>query len=166
MPSSPLTAYVSRLRLSGWHVDEDPHRCVIPAEIRARYAWVPEATLGLLEGLNEVVSPDEKAWLLTGSDFAEASQAAFAWNEFEALSLQAAGADDLLRFRIREFWNGHFPFLISVKSGYAYFAIERDSMSAVVGQEPEFEVTSVIASSFEDCLRLMASRDARLARWL
>ena len=54
-------------------------------------------------------------------------------------SLDVAGADEAWRSRIRAFWDTHFPVMHSVKTDYAYFAIEKDTHRVVHGLEPDYE---------------------------
>ena len=81
-------------------------------------------------------------------------------------SLAAAGSDSRLRRAIRTFWDGHFPVMSSLKSGYAYFAIREQGSILVRGEEPEYQYTTVVADSFTGFLELIGSNDPRLARWI
>ena len=56
---------------------------------------------------------------------------------------------------IKQFWDSHLPVMMSVKSGYAYLALEQETLRVVEGHEPEFEKTSVIAPSMVDFLQLI-----------
>jgi hypothetical protein len=55
---------------------------------------------------------------------------------------------------------------MSVKSGYAYFAVRMADMCVVRGDEPEFEETVVVASSFPGFLNLLADLDPNLSIWI
>jgi hypothetical protein len=65
---------------------------------------------------------------------------------------------------IEEFWDHHLPLLMSLKSGYAYLAVEKDSLSIVGGVEPEWEETEVIARSLLELLELIARKDPVIER--
>ena len=59
------------------------------------------------------------------------------------------------------FWNSHFPFLLSVRTGYAFFAlcVGAEKLGQVVHGLLEYGVdeTTVVADSFEELLsRLVA----------
>jgi hypothetical protein len=84
-----------------------------------------------------VCSPDEKAWLLTEADFAGTSGSAYAWNEWEQQSLEAAGSDEAWKATIVSFWDDHLSILFSTRSGYAFFALEKDGLGVVYGEKPE-----------------------------
>ena len=98
--------------------------------------------------------------------FVDVIRHAYAWNEWELQSLATAGNDEEWRGRIREFWDAHLPVLMSVKSGYGYFAIERESLKVVAGNEPEYEDTTIVATSIEDVFSLIIKQDASLQRWI
>ena len=120
----------------------------------------------MVERVRTVCSPDDKAWLLTVADFSTEADTAYAWNEWERQSLDAAGTDAAWRCRIETFWDQHLPVLMSVKSGYAYFALQRETMRVVCGEEPEYEDTRPIAASVQMMLQLIGAGDAALARWV
>ncbi|WP_394847464.1 hypothetical protein LZC95_08360 [Pendulispora brunnea] len=141
----------------------------LPLAITARYKWLPPDVAALMESLEEVASPDDKSWLLTVNDFSGASPSAYAWNEWEVQSLAGAAAADQDQgraTRIENFWAQHFPIVMSLKSGYAYFAIESESLEIVVGEEPEFEEVSKVASNISDFLEMILRQDLKIARWI
>jgi hypothetical protein len=119
----------------------------------------------LVESLGLVSSADQKAWLVTGCIFS-GDVSAYAWNEWEQQSLEAAGADEGLARTIRAFWDRHLPILMSVKSGYAHFSLDLETLRVVQGEEPEYEATSPLASSIDEVLELILRRDPRVARWV
>jgi hypothetical protein len=55
---------------------------------------------------------------------------------------------------------------LSVKSGYAYFAIRKSDLWIVCGEEPEFEETIPVEYSFIGLLNLFATRDSKVSRWV
>jgi hypothetical protein len=165
-PTTPLIAqYVSALERAGWTVKLLPARRSLPSDLLARYPQLPADVRAFVESLSEAYSSDEQSWILTASDFHGDSSSAYAWNEWERQSLSAAEGDGQWMARITEFWDRHFPFLMSVKSGYAYFAIERESLAVVVGEEPEYEETQQLAPSLAEVLELIGVRDPRVTRW-
>lgn len=121
-------------------------------------ANLPQSFVGFLEHIDFCANADDTAWFLTEDDYNGATEASFAWNEFEIISIEAADGDpDLLR-SINHFWRQHIPILLSVKSGYAFIAIslaKNDYGRIVTGHEPEFEDVSEICSSFDELLDLI-----------
>ncbi|MDQ3281373.1 MAG: hypothetical protein M3Q69_08170 [Acidobacteriota bacterium] len=106
------------------------------------------------------VAADERVWFLSSADFEEQSDAAFAWNEFEVASLAATEVDDAWKRQITSFWARHLPIATSVRSGYAFLAIELRGSSTgpvVIGREPEYESVSPVCDSFSELLRLFAA---------
>ena len=149
-------AIISRLRESGWTVEEQSGRSFqLPPDIAARYPRLPEALIEFLSGLTLCMDSSQKTWFLCQGDFEGSSGSAFRWDEWERLSLDAARGDARLISEIRGFWDTHFPFLFSVHSGYAYHAActAGDRFGhVVVGGEPEFEEAQPVADSFESFL--------------
>ena len=131
-----LAIQLDALRDVGWRIARLDRAAVLPPTIAERYEWAPPMLLDFVAGISEATSPDEKAWLLSASDYAGTSQKAFAWNEWELIALSAAEDDESWKSEITQFWDQHLPFLMSLKSGYAYFAIERTNNTVVVGEEP------------------------------
>jgi len=99
--------------------------------------------------MKEVVSADDTCWLLTVQDYAGRSDSAFAWNEWELCSLDAAAEDLEWINQIKSFWDRHLPIAISVSGGYSYYALKEDG-TVVSGIEPDFEETSFVASSYAE----------------
>jgi hypothetical protein len=164
--SSQYRELLLEMERNGWRVEFHPHPRALPTDFLKRYHWLPEDHRDLIEAASVVLGPDERAWLLTVNDFSMQSDCAFAWNEWERQSLDAADGDDVSKQRIRSFWDDHLPVLMSVKSGYAYFAIERTSLRVVRGDEPEYEVAVPLASSFLEMLQRIVRRDPELDVWI
>jgi hypothetical protein len=101
---------------------------------------------------------DETVWFLARDDYCTGAEGAFAWNECEQLSIQAATTDDEA-FAVSRFWERQLPVLLSVRDGYEYLAV-RDDGAVVHGAEPEFEEAVVAFSHFEDLLRYIIARPA------
>ncbi|MCR5607530.1 MAG: SMI1/KNR4 family protein [Lachnospiraceae bacterium] len=100
----------------------------------------------------ELYNNDATIWFNCIDDYNENTESAFAWNEFELLSLENA-LDNEQHNTIKEWWKKIIPIIISVKDGYyKYYAISiGDNFGKVImGHEPEFEEVDVIAENFED----------------
>ena len=87
---------------------------------------------------------------------------AWQWNEWELLSLEAAGNDAAWKDEIRKFWDGHLPVFLSLESGYAYYAISIKEGSIVYGSEPEFEECKIVADSYEDFMKKIIRGELQL----
>lgn len=148
--------YLQRLRQQGWAVTERPgQKLRLPPEVAARHPNVPRSLAEFLGGLAACVDATQTAWFLCEADYAGTAGAAFRWDEWELMSLDAACGDPLLIAEVRGFWDAHLPFLLSVRSGYEYYAVRTaaDGFGRVVaGREPEFEEASVVTESFEHFL--------------
>ena len=135
----------------GWQVKAGGGPLVLPTTIAERYPRLPSEIGEILEGVDECVAADEKSWLLCSPDYRGESESAFAWNEFELQSLEAAAGDEAWRAEILAFWDRHFPVYISVRDCYEYAAVCLDEGSfgqVVSGIEPEYEETMPVASTF------------------
>jgi hypothetical protein len=164
MTIPPLLEALRRLRSTGWTVQELATPEPLPQHVQERYAWLPDNIRQFVEAIELAFSANEKTWLLTVRDFASASNSAFVWNEWEVQSLDAtsAVAD---RARIVTFWDKHFPLLMSVRSGYAYLAVEKDSLAIVEGTDPEFEEGRLIAGSALEIFQRMLAADRAKTPW-
>jgi hypothetical protein len=157
---------LEQLRLTGWNVSLKITERKLPEGIKARFGWLPQDIEEFIVNLEAALSPDEKVWLLGMPDFTRSGVSAFKWNEWEQMSLAAAESNPQLITSVVRFWDSHFPIALSVKSGYAYFAIRKMDLSIVCGEEPEFEESSVVASSFLELLELLVKHDIKLSRWI
>ena len=156
---------VRRLVEVGWSVQELSQPRPLPEGILARYPGMPSEYRELVESAGLVSSSDEKAWLNTTCTFSS-GVSAYAWNEWEQQSLEAAGKDEELTRTIRRFWDRHLPILMSVKSGYAHFSLDLETMRVVQGGEPEYEDISPLAPSIDEMFQMVLRRDPRLERWV
>jgi hypothetical protein len=127
----------------------------IPSPLRA----APETVIRWVSSFSLLSSADETAWFLSRDDYSTVADSAFAWNECEQLSMQAATTDDE-SVAVSRFWKRHSPILLSVHNAYEYLAV-RDDGAVVHGSEPEFEEAVVVFSRFEDLLSYIAARPAR-----
>lgn len=87
----------------------------------------------------------------------------WSYNDFEKMSLEAAGDDEAWSEEIKAFWDNTFPIILSVGGDYQYFAIKLDSGEVVQGWEPEFEDPLVVAESFVDFLEKLVEGELELA---
>lgn len=127
----------------------------IPAALHT----APEMVIRWVSSFSLLSNSDETVWFLSRDDYSTGAEGAFAWNECEQLSMQAATTDEEAG-AVSRFWKHHVPVLLSVRDGYEYLAV-RDDGAVVHGAEPEFEEAVVVFSQFEDLLRYITTRPAR-----
>lgn len=122
--------------------------------IKQRYPLIPIEVTNFLSRIEFCKNQQETVWFMSESDYNyKGDDTSFWWNEFERISLDAAGKDNQWRFEIESFWNNHFPVLLSVFSEYAYIAVDvsKENFGAiVVGVEPEFEEITVFYPNLEE----------------
>jgi len=144
------------LKQAGWAVTEkDPASLDLDGAIRSRYPSIPDEYLTFLSCFSICANPADTAWFLSEDDFNGTTESAFAWNEFEKQSFEAADGDAALERSISAFWDAHLPILLSVKSGYAYVALVvagANRGAVVTGREPEYEESDDLFDSFDEFL--------------
>jgi hypothetical protein len=95
----------------------------------------------------------DNIWFLSYKDYNNSdNSSSFSWNEFEIQSLDIS-ENDSERNEIRNFWDRHLPFLMSVKNGYQYLSIgiREDNFGKIYyGCEPIYEEAILIAESFSN----------------
>lgn len=123
--------------------------------VSTRYQSIPAQYRNFLEKFKSIVSPDQMTWFLCEDDYNGTSEAAFCWNEFEKLSLDAAMGDSTWEKEIVAWWDNNFPIILSVRGTYSFYAIDVSSYEIVKGSEPEFEDAQKVASSFDEFLQLV-----------
>lgn len=140
---------------NGWIVElTQPHTPVLPDYVRARYPVLPEEYLSFLGRVKTCRNPADTAWFSTEYDFANPPPdgKGFRWDEFERISLEAAGGIAPWEAEIRAFWDRYFPFFLTVGGGYGYYAFDITDGSVVRGMEPEFEQVEKIEKNLGDFL--------------
>lgn len=129
----------------GWNISVSG-KSPLPDSILQRYR-IPLEWLAFIENLTICEDSSTETWFLTPADYFEKADG-FQWNEFEQQSLEAAGTDVLLQKEITSYWDTHLPIILSVKDGYSYYAINVENGKVVVGYEPEYEESDVVAADF------------------
>lgn len=149
-----MEEFLAYLKEQGWKIafNEKGENC-LPQEIEERYAKIPQSWREFISGIRSIENADDTTWFLCEDDFKIRREHSFQWNEWEIISLNSAENDVQWEAEIKEFWNHHFPIILSVKNGYSYYAISMENGSVVYGAEPEFEVCETVAPSFEEFLR-------------
>ncbi|WP_312303707.1 hypothetical protein [Chryseobacterium sp.] len=128
-------------------VNESLHK-----EFHLRYPHVPDDYLTFLDTFSLLTNLSDTTWFNSISDFNGTNdESAFSWNEFEIQSLEASDGDAESQKKIQTFWDQHLPIILSVKNGYAYFAInvsEENFGKIYYGEEPEFEEAEWVFRDF------------------
>ncbi|MCA1008646.1 hypothetical protein LCL87_23315 [Rhodococcus hoagii] len=140
-------AAIARLRSAGWTFEPGRPHVWTPAALES----VPADQVAWAASFSRLSSPDEATWFLALGDYADSPDDAFAWNEFETMSREAAMSPED-EAAVDGFWNRHCPILLSVRDGCSYLAI-RDDGAIVHGAEPEFETTAEVAPDIAALLR-------------
>lgn len=124
----------------------------LPKWITDRYHNLPDLWLQFIGEVRALFSADEAVWFLCAEDYDTRLDHAWRWNEWEELSLQNAEGDEAWAREIKAFWDEHLPIVLSVREGYAYYAISMADGAVVYGCEPEFEECEQVAGSFGEFL--------------
>jgi len=141
------------LQEAGWTREQPrPTEDTLPSALRT----APETMIRWVSSFSKMSSSDDTVWFLSRDDYSARTDSAFAWNELEQMSIQAATTDDEA-IAVSRFWQRHLPILLSVRHGYEYLAV-RDDGAVVHGTEPEFEDAVVVFSHFDDLLRYIITR--------
>ena len=146
-----IEQFLACMKSQGWRAETRPNP-PLPKWITDRYHDLPGLWLQFVGTVSELFSGDETTWFLCAEDYDTRLDHAWRWNEWEELSLQSAEGDDAWRAEIRAFWDDHLPIVLSVRDGYAYYAISMTDGSVVYGSEPEFEECGQAAGSFPEFL--------------
>ena len=153
-----LNEFILWLKENEWNVSEYPQKItdasvkqVIPANFPIAGNYIE-----FLCKIKRCVNRAETTWFVCYDEYSGDSNIAFKWNDFEVLSIDSAGHDDGLVKTIREFWKINVPIIMSVQSGYAYYAL-RDDGRVVFGMEPEFEEALIIANSFDNFIEMIVN---------
>ena len=157
-----MTNFIKWLKNSNWEFElKEDNSFTLPEDVSNRYKEIPIAYSEFLKIFRKCVSSDEKTWFLCEDDYKNTASA-FKWNEFEIIGLEAAreDSDNVWEKEIKEWWDCHFPIIISVKNGYAFCAIDMgiNKGEVVYGIEPEFEKTEKIADNLQEFFRLIVEK--------
>ncbi|MED4531270.1 hypothetical protein [Metabacillus fastidiosus] len=89
---------------------------------------------------------------------------ALKWNEFELISLEAAGGDNKWKSDITLWWDKYLPIVMSVDGSYSFYAIDltNDIGAIVHGYEPEFEEVEKVAANLDGLFELIMSNKIKL----
>ena len=153
-----LIDFIEWAENNDWHVvRKNSETLNLSKKFTKRYTQIPYEYQEFLMCVDEFVSPSEKIWFLCESDYNNKSNSAFKWNEYEIISLDAAGKDRNWKREIISWWDKYLPIVMSVQDGYSYYAIDlyNEKGAIVEGCEPEFEEVTKIADNLEDFFDLI-----------
>lgn len=154
-----LSQVLRSLGTAGWKINVRQHPALnLNPDFLRRYPAIPGDYVEFLSNVVSCTNRDETVWFLCEDDLNRTRNSVFGWDEFEVQSLEAAGADEQWRSRIKEFWDRHLPILLSVKSDYEFLCIvlsEPDYGAIAYGYEPEYEEVEKICDSFSELTRLL-----------
>lgn len=146
-----------------WVVEENEVAAFnLPEQLKIRYPVLPRELTEFLAGLAVCSNAEQTAWFLCQADFEGQAASAWRWNEFELMALDGAETERE-KSEITKFWDMHLPILLSVSTGYAFFAVcvasERSGqvVHGLLGYG--IDETSTVANSFDEfCLLLLAGQ--------
>jgi len=145
--------FIANLQSMGWKVDPPALDAGIPKHLLERYDDLPDELVAFITSFSRCTNSSEQTWFVAARDLVRSEP--FRFNEFELMSLSAAGSDGDWSAAIRAFWKRHFPIVLSVAGSYQYFALSLEGPtkgSVVYGAEPEFEECSIVAPSLTEFL--------------
>lgn len=150
-----ISGATASLQEAGWTcVGPLPPADMLPGPLLT----APDTVIRWACSFSLLTNTDETVWFVSREDYSGRADSAFAWNELEQLSAEAAMSDQEAA-AVSEFWKRHIPILLSVRHGYEYLAV-RDDGAIVHGSEPAFEETVVVFPRFGDLLNSIAVRQA------
>ncbi|GGE50205.1 hypothetical protein EV200_109157 [Pedobacter psychrotolerans] len=120
--------------------------------VKERLSKTPSSFLEFVEYFDLLANAEDNIWFISIKDYLKENNGeGFSWNEFELQSLEYSDGQE--KKDVIKFWNDHLPFMMSVKSDYAYVAIVlngEDKGQIVTGNKPEYEDTVTLANSLEE----------------
>ncbi|MBP1532639.1 MAG: hypothetical protein IK999_00705 [Ruminococcus sp.] len=137
-----LNEFLEWAKNNGWNVIPTCDKTDLPDEIKRRYD-IPSQWYSFICSFQICEDRSQTKWFLTPKDYYPQDKG-FQWNDLELQSLEYADNDS----GIIAYWDKHLPIFISVDGEYSYYAINTENGNIVVGYEPEFEVSSVVADDF------------------
>ena len=129
-----------------------------------KYNNIPATFINILKEYSNISSKDDTTWFICGKDYLDESDDAFRCNEFELMSLEAAGENEKWKIEIKDWWRKKLPFIMSVSGGYSYYAIdlEENKGTIIFGREPEFEDGIVVAKDFDEFIDKIIKKEVIL----
>jgi len=146
-------------------ITRDSEHEALGKRFQARYPRLPDDYAAFLKTYSLLTNQSDTTWFNSISDFNGTNvENDFKWNEFEIQSLEAFDGDAENQQVVKDFWNNHIPIILSVKNGYAYFAInvsEENFGEIYYGEEPEFEEAELVSNSFTSFIEAMQKKSLK-----
>ena len=151
-----MTDYINYLKSNGWIFKENTaplNRENTKKFANGRLQKADNIFFDFINKYKVLANEKDDVWYISIHEYSSsiANENEFTWNNFENESLEYADSDEEKK-EIISFWDNHFPFLFSVKNGYAYIALVLagdDKGKIILGREPEYENVEIISASFE-----------------
>ena len=158
MTNDELDFYLELLESKGWKVRRTLDNAVALNEaFRLRYPRILEDYLRFLRRVAECSNPSDTVWFLCAGDYNDTRGLAFRWNELELMELEGANGEEKEESEIRQFWDRHLPFMLSVGGDYAYLALRVSGEhygSVVDGYDIALRDVSQVAATFTEFVLL------------
>jgi hypothetical protein len=157
-----INDFINWAKENGWKITLNKNNeKKLPQNITERYI-IPDEYKKFLRNVELCTNANENVWFLCTEDYFPKSEGTFRWNEFELISLEAANDDTELINEIKNYWDKHFPIIMSVEGDYEYYAINVGDEKIVYGYEPEFEESEIVANNFEELLEKITKEEIKL----
>lgn len=151
--SDAINEYFAGLKRNGWLVTLT-NNVYDEGDFPEIFKKCPNIVKDFICRMDECANKSDDVWWLTPKIYLGVDEeAAFKWNEFEAMSLESTDDQPL----VVEYWRNVMPIMQSVKDGYSYIGIVIDGADAgtiIMAREPFFEEYDVIADDFESFLTI------------
>ncbi|MGG3798498.1 SMI1/KNR4 family protein [Metabacillus fastidiosus] len=160
-----MKKFINWAKESGWTiVFKSEYQLNLDESIVTRYKNIPDEYLEFLRMIKQCITPSEKTWFICEDEYNDKSDIVLKWNEFELMSLEAAGEDNEWKSDIILWWDKYLPIVMSVDGGYSFYAIDltNDIGAIVHGYEPEFEEVEKVADNLDGLFELIMSNKIKL----
>ena len=98
-----LEQFIACAKENGWRIKlSQQNAYTLPDEVSGRYS-VPNEYKLFLSQVEACVNPTETKWFLCADDYTPKPESSFRWNEFEIISLDAAGNDSQWAAAVKAF---------------------------------------------------------------
>ena len=149
-----LNSFIEWARKNNWNIVSNPEKIDLPDSIKNRYK-IPQQWFSFICKLKICENQSATKWFLTLNDYLPLAEG-FQWNEFELQSLEFSDNENEKK-QIISYWNTHLPIILSVDGEYSYYAIDTENGNVVLGCEPEYEESTVIADDFNTFIECVIS---------
>ncbi|MGG3889855.1 SMI1/KNR4 family protein [Metabacillus fastidiosus] len=160
-----MKKFINWAKESDWTiVFKSEYQLNLDESIVTRYKNIPNEYLEFLKMIKQCITPSEKTWFICEGEYNNDLDIALKWNEFELISLEAAGGDNDWKSDITLWWDKYLPIVMSVDGGYSFYAIDltNDIGAIVHGYEPEFQEVEKVADNLDGLFELIMLNKIKL----